>query len=173
MEKATEDEPFMEDVAGTLELLGARLRCLCLRGTFPAWPQLAAALGRLPRLAELALYLLTAPGDLVLACPALQRLTLSANRFRSVVFDCPRLELLVIGIILRRLERFEPAGGHPPPNLCVRMQPHLAERFPWLQQRGGDGGRGGGRKGEGSELGRNMYPPRAPLRACWQRRTGE
>ncbi|KAJ4456219.1 putative Protein transport protein Sec24A [Paratrimastix pyriformis] len=132
MEKATEDEPFMEDVAGTLELLGARLRCLCLRGTFPAWPQLAAALGRLPRLAELTLWLLTTPGDLVLACPALQRLTLSANRFRSVVFDCPRLEVLVMGIVLKRFERFEPAGGQPPPNLCVQMQPHLAVRFPWL-----------------------------------------
>ncbi|KAJ4458232.1 hypothetical protein PAPYR_6050 [Paratrimastix pyriformis] len=132
MEEATEDEPFMEDVAGTLELLGARLRCLCLRGTFPAWPQLAAALGRLPRLAELTLWLLTAPGDLVLACPALQRLTLSATRFRSVVFDCPRLEVLVMGIVLKHLERFEPAGGHTPPNLCVHMQPHLAVRFPWL-----------------------------------------
>ncbi|KAJ4458231.1 hypothetical protein PAPYR_6049 [Paratrimastix pyriformis] len=133
MEEATQDEPFMEDVAGTLELLGARLRCLCLRGTFPAWPQLAAALGRLPRLAELALFRLTAPGDLVLACPALQRLTLSDTRFRSVVFDCPRLEVLVMCFIPGCLERFEPAGGHTPPNLCcVRMQPDLNERFPWL-----------------------------------------
>ncbi|KAJ4455745.1 hypothetical protein PAPYR_9239 [Paratrimastix pyriformis] len=50
------------DWAGCLvAMLGARLRRVCLKGTFPALPQLATALGRLPRLAELRLEDITSP----------------------------------------------------------------------------------------------------------------
>ncbi|KAJ4457504.1 hypothetical protein PAPYR_6980 [Paratrimastix pyriformis] len=130
------DESFMEDAAGPVELLGSRLRRICLKGTFPAWPQLAAALGRLPRLAELRLEDITSPGDLVLACPALKRLVLDVTRFRSVVFDCPLLEVLTV--TRDSLELLEPAGGRVPPNLhlptdFLYSDRSLRARFPWLK----------------------------------------
>ncbi|KAJ4458347.1 putative DNA topoisomerase 3 [Paratrimastix pyriformis] len=130
------ENSLMEDAAGSVELLGARLRRVCLKGTFSGWPQLAAALGRLPRLADLCLKMLTSEGDLVLACPVLKRLTLSCARFRSVVFDCPLLEIISEGICPEAVQRFEPVGGRVPPNLHldVFVARRLAGRFPWLMQ---------------------------------------
>ncbi|KAJ4455483.1 hypothetical protein PAPYR_9563 [Paratrimastix pyriformis] len=133
----SKDESLMEDPAGVLELLGSRLRRVCLQGTFSAWPRLAAALGRLPRLAELRLERLTSPCDLVLACPILKRLVLDETRFRSMVFDCPLLEMLSVSGE-EALERLDPAEGHVPPNLHLSTElwtgRSLTARFPWLRR---------------------------------------
>ncbi|KAJ4452954.1 hypothetical protein PAPYR_12711 [Paratrimastix pyriformis] len=59
-----------------------------------AWPQLAAALGRLPRLASLGLPIGRVPPLLSLACPKLRNLTVVVSGTEKVVLACPLLETL-------------------------------------------------------------------------------
>ncbi|KAJ4461493.1 hypothetical protein PAPYR_2074 [Paratrimastix pyriformis] len=120
--------------ARLLDGLGAHLRCLSLRGSFPGWPQLAVAIGRLPRLAVLKLEDLTATGDLILTCPLLRRFTIQYVLFRSLVLDCPLLENLSGGWCLDSLKRFELTGPVPPHLRLDTDAARLAKRFPWMQQ---------------------------------------
>ncbi|KAJ4459294.1 hypothetical protein PAPYR_4845 [Paratrimastix pyriformis] len=115
-----------------------RLRRVALFGWELAacWPRLAAALGRLPQLAVLHLANLSLGiADLALACPALRRLT-TGLKLRSLVLDCPLLELLHLGGFEHRdLVRFEMAGPVPPNlELVTGDVAELATRFPWVRQ---------------------------------------
>ncbi|KAJ4454911.1 hypothetical protein PAPYR_10258 [Paratrimastix pyriformis] len=101
-----------------LERHGAHLDRIALPVCAPAWheawPQLAAALGRLPRLASLQLGD-GIPLDLTLTLPRLRRLDVHMVKeplLRSLVLDCPLLEDLQAQLE-RDLERFELVGAVP------------------------------------------------------------
>ncbi|KAJ4454681.1 hypothetical protein PAPYR_10541 [Paratrimastix pyriformis] len=116
------------EAASLLDILtrhGDRLRQVFLREMGPlcraAWPQLAVALGRLPRLASLEIPEDIAP-QVALACPPLRQLYLlepptsfrpggapgrPPASLRSLVLDCPLLEELQAPFSDGTLERFE------------------------------------------------------------------
>ncbi|KAJ4462583.1 hypothetical protein PAPYR_564 [Paratrimastix pyriformis] len=75
---------------------GVRLHHVGLRSPAErAWPQLAAALGMLPRLASLELDLTNAPSPLSLACPQLRTFTVhELVQEHKLVLTCPLLETL-------------------------------------------------------------------------------
>ncbi|KAJ4455989.1 hypothetical protein PAPYR_8954 [Paratrimastix pyriformis] len=96
---------------------GSHLQCVSLPSKWlppEAWPEVAAALGQLPRLVSLTVYGIPS-ADVVLACPRLSHLTIHrpdfGDRFelRSLVLDCPQLEELSAPFDWD-LERFELAG---------------------------------------------------------------
>ncbi|KAJ4457483.1 hypothetical protein PAPYR_7079 [Paratrimastix pyriformis] len=124
---------------------GSHLQRISLTSTWLApdvWPEVAAALGRLPRLVSLTLYGIPS-ADVVLACPHLSHLTLKIAddekplKLRSLVLDCPQLEELGFpGGYLERLELVgEGEGGtagrlsYIGDYLCDWLEP-LKRRFP-------------------------------------------
>ncbi|KAJ4454053.1 hypothetical protein PAPYR_11325 [Paratrimastix pyriformis] len=99
--------PKDDSVLAVLTRHGSHLQrvSLCSRWLPPTdWPEVAAALGRLPRLFSLELPFDSA--DMVLACPRLSHLSVSASKLRSLVLDCPQLEELWASFD-SDLERFE------------------------------------------------------------------
>ncbi|KAJ4461652.1 hypothetical protein PAPYR_1765 [Paratrimastix pyriformis] len=106
---------------GFLEGHGGRLEDISIetisQSCMEMWPQLALALGRLPRLRSLALFPTPCP-DMVLASPSLRSLAMSLQydgdevRLRSLTLDCPLLEELMASFD-QNLERFQFAGPGP------------------------------------------------------------
>ncbi|KAJ4459885.1 hypothetical protein PAPYR_3941 [Paratrimastix pyriformis] len=105
---------------GLLTRQGTRLHHVKLRPAVGAsdWTQLAAALGRLPRLASLELDICNAPPPLSLACPQLRTLNLVGTKDAKVVLACPLLEALC-ALCIRQVELALPAPNLPPIHLCL------------------------------------------------------
>ncbi|KAJ4455976.1 hypothetical protein PAPYR_8938 [Paratrimastix pyriformis] len=125
---------------------GSHLQCVSLssKRLYPeAWPEVAAALGRLPRLVSLTLYGIPS-ADMVLACPRLSHLTIhtasddkDAVKLRSLVLDCPHLEELSAPLDsdLKRFElvgQGEGEGESEPPINCIS-----GVYDPWWEQLNG------------------------------------
>ncbi|KAJ4455547.1 hypothetical protein PAPYR_9491 [Paratrimastix pyriformis] len=95
------DKALDLDPAPLLDFLsrhGAMLQSVSLPpfNVFPGWPQLAAVLGRLPRLTVLRLSSLQ-DGLMALACPHLRQLILKHKQASGmVVLDCPALSCLSV-----------------------------------------------------------------------------
>ncbi|KAJ4457486.1 hypothetical protein PAPYR_7088 [Paratrimastix pyriformis] len=91
---------------------GSRLQCVSVSSAWltpEAWPEVAAALGRLPRLVSLEVDGIPS-ADIALACPRLSHLSLIFGvELRSLVLDCPQLEELKAPFD-SHLERFELVG---------------------------------------------------------------
>ncbi|KAJ4455978.1 hypothetical protein PAPYR_8940 [Paratrimastix pyriformis] len=124
---------------------GSHLQCVSLsskRLSPEVWPEVAAALGRLPRLVSLTLYGIPS-ADMVLACPRLSHLTIhtasdkDAVKLRSLVLDCPHLEELSAPLDsdLKRFElvgQGEGEGESEPPINCIS-----GVYDPWWEQLNG------------------------------------
>ncbi|KAJ4459120.1 hypothetical protein PAPYR_4918 [Paratrimastix pyriformis] len=109
------------NLLGLLARHGVRLHHLALASAAAAcaWPQLAAALGGLPRLTSLELGLGHAPSPLSLACPQLRTLNLKGMIERhKVVLACPLLEALSGLEAPDQLELALPARHLPPIQTC-------------------------------------------------------
>ncbi|KAJ4455756.1 hypothetical protein PAPYR_9254 [Paratrimastix pyriformis] len=114
---------FKPEPAALLDFLarhGDRLRHLALSQfyCFPAWPQLAAALGRLPRLSVLHLARRRF-GTVALACPRLRICYLSPKTGGPVVLNCPALET-IHGAQSRKDRVMAAAAIHEPRGLRKR-----------------------------------------------------
>ncbi|KAJ4454438.1 hypothetical protein PAPYR_10856 [Paratrimastix pyriformis] len=132
--------------AGLLALLGqhgSRLSEVVITDPTPtpcraSWPQLSAALCRLPRLTRLELGELCLGPQVTLTCPALRVLRLPPNqpKLRALVLDCPLLEEFH-GRLGSGLEQFGLVGKAPFLRLVRVVSPpwtaRLAERWPGVQ----------------------------------------